>query len=252
MPLAAPANAYPRRAGGDTAPAPTPGDPGWAAIASACAMQMPDSEARFRWLYDYGAEPLTPGHAGAPDATSALLSTATRAGLARVFDHQRHGNWDVWSRATAAEPPVWKAYVNPRFADLAKLELRIGALLLDPHVAAFKTVAQRWMALRPDKFMVYFAAPAHRAVWIARATPYLSDLAANPVPFTACADSGGIITTARDPDDAPGQSWRSTLLRRIAGMIAPPAPSDRASLTAMLRHGGIDAETWTWMEDTDA
>lgn len=220
-------------------------DPGLSAIALALTMNFDTAEDCFRWLYDYGVEPLTPARGRAADAGSAVLTLATRARLTHRFHHAPCGNWHVWSRDPTAEtPPVSKAYLNPRFVDLARLELRAGRFLDDPRIAAFKTVAQRWMALRSDKIMVYFHAPSDRASWIADTIPGLAGLVANPVPFTTRADPAGLITTATDPVDLPGQSWRSWLLRLIATQVTRRDHPDLAAVQSALRGAGVDPATW--------
>lgn len=235
---------YPRLSRGDTGRQDNMHDPAWMAIAAAHAMRFSDAKARFRWLYDYGAEPLTPHRAAASTATQPVLSHGRRTMLEHHFINHQNGNWDTWTRSDISKAPVWKAYLCPRYSHLGLLELRIGDLLADRRVAAFKTVTQRWMALRPDKFIVYFHDPLARAGWIDAACPSLKGIAANPVVFTKRIEGSDLITVATDPADAPEQSWRSDLLRRISELIAPSERLDRADLKARLRVAGIDPNTW--------
>lgn len=217
---------------------------GLRAIDAAFSMQFTDAEDCFRWLYDYGAEPLTPALARAPDAAGLVFSDALRASLSCRFQYRAQGNWHSWSLPDLYAPPVWKVYLSPTFDMLRRFELVIGPHLFSPNVAAFKTVSQRWMALRPDKIMVYFLTAEARAHWLADLRPLFQGFASNPVPFTRAFDAGGMATLATDPRDLPGQSWRSTVLRSIARKIVTPEVTCRDALCERLVCEGIDPQRW--------
>lgn len=239
----------PRPVGGDHLSGRVARDPGHLAIAHTRAMGFDDVEECFRCLYDYGSEPMDPFRAGSNDASAPILSEPMHAMLGCHFHHRRTGIWDAWSRLGATDPPVWKAYLNPRFVDLPIFAIRIGPMLLDERVSAFKMVAQRWMALRPDKFIVYFQCRSDRTAWIESVLPGLSGIAANPVPFTRLHVPSGLVTVATDPPDAPGQSWRSNLLRGIATRLVQPRPPGARALNDDLRRTGVDPRTWERLDD---
>lgn len=224
-------------------------DPGTRAIAHAIMMDFNCEDACFRMLYDYGGEPLDYMRANTPTAQTGVLTDATVAGLTVHFHHQYHGNWNIWTRSLPGEAPVFKAYLNPWFDDFQRFCLRIGPALCDDHVVAFKTVTQRWMAVRPDKFMVYFTNADDRATWISKVHPLIKDLTPNPTPFTQYGTADGLITLAKDPEDRPHQSWRSTLLRGIAAQIVSAPHVTIKHIQNALLADGIDPTTWELLND---
>ena len=234
--------------GGHTAPLSNT-DPGLRAIEHAIAMKFTCTDACFRMLYDYGAEPLDVLRANASTARLPVLSEATVASLGCDFQHECHGNWHVWTRTSACENPVYKVYLNPCFDDFAQFCLRIGPMLLDSRVAAFKTVTERWLAVRPDKFIVYFTQPSDRDAWLADLPASLIDLRPNPTPFTQYWSPDGFITVATDPKDSPNQSWRSTLLRSIAAMITAQPTLRTETIKAQIAVYGVDTTTWSRTDD---
>ncbi|WP_223426650.1 hypothetical protein [Tateyamaria pelophila] len=233
-----------RPGGGDHHRAKGVANVGKHAIETAFSMRFTEAEDCFRWLYDFGAEPLTPARASAPDAAGQIFSDALRASLSFQFDHGKQGNWHSWTVSNLARPPVWKVYLNPSFGALRRFELIIGPHLISPHVAAFKTVSQRWMALRPDKLMIYFVSAQARVDWLAKVRTVLRGFPANAVPFTQNFDANGMATLATDPEDLPGQSWRSNLLRNIAGKIVSTDVTSPEQLYDLLICEGIDPDNW--------
>ena len=226
-------------------PLPTP-NPGRDAIAHTMAINVESRGAAFKLLYDFGGEPLTPDVAAATGAVSPAFTVAAMARFGMHFDEAEQGCWQVWTRPDLDDqkPPVFKVYLNPRYAAFGRLCLRLPQMLLDHRVAGFKTVGRRWMALRPDKLIVYFDRADHRQDWIEEISDQISDLPANPTPFTEFACPSGLITMGTDPTDLPGQSWRSCLLRQIARRLIPTVCHSVDEVMEGLLETGVDPVTW--------
>ncbi len=231
----------------EAAPAASTASVSEAVIALAAVTRFSDEQDCFRWLYNYGAEPLTRAR-----VQSDPVINLERA-LALETHSKRHLTeaWDNWIKTSEnAVQPRYKLYISPEYDQLDHCFDSLSPYLADPAVSALKIVAKRWMAVRPDKFIVYFHSEAARSGWVARIAPAIGDIAANPTPFTYPVTQTGILSFATDPLSDRPASWRSETARVIAGLIiaAQGAKQSPDQIIASIHFGlsarDIDVENW--------
>ena len=186
------------------------------AIRLAAETKFTDARDCFSWLYNYAAEPLIRSRI----SREPIVNFVQALTLSEDFQRHKTEAWDNWVKTPASDvQPRHKLYISPIFDEVDRCFARLLPHLSDPNVSAFKTVMIRWMAVRPDKFIVYFHGEAARSEWAAKIAPIIENITANPTPFTHSLSQSGLLSMAVDPVSETPESWRSETLRQMAGWI---------------------------------
>jgi hypothetical protein len=233
------------------------------ALRAAAALPTAGAEWLTSFLYRYGTAPVTPARARQWLDSEAIRTSLQLVDISRPMLSEDRAWWVFAGDAGTGEEPCPKLYAGITIGSLKEALLRIGALFREhaDTAPAFKLGATLQGLHRPDRLVFYPASPRLAEIWADRLVGALSDLAADPVPFTAAVDQEGRVSRGTDPprsgrdwwqDDG---SWRSTVTRTLGtAMAAARRAGEREPWVFALervRLSGVDPERWIKIGSTE-
>lgn len=217
-----------------------------------------------RRLYFFGRRPVTPQWSRRlPDERSVarwLGLVELQADLEGFRPLARTRDTWVWRRWVRSRmPAAGKLYVCCVPQDLPSAVRACIPALRHPAVTGFKLGFDLPTVLRPDKFILFLADLEPARELAERIASAFGPAEVHPLPFTAAASAGGIVSMAADPDDWAGRpatieraSWRLHVCRVAAETLVANRNRSRVEQVAAalerLGLAGVDTCRWTWQE----
>jgi hypothetical protein len=232
-----------------------------AALKYGQALQLPDSYSLAGRLYCFNRRPASAAWKSrlpSRRAVAQYLGEANRDWTRTSSEFERP-EWLIWhSKAEpreSREGPQHKLYISPEPGYLREAWQAALPVLGAFGAHTFKTGADLYGILRPDKFVAYFSSRERMHEAAKHIAAKLCGIPAQGVPFTGSLDGSGLVSWGMDPPHHAaifpwsGRSWRCWLVDRLAAALVT-AGNDSESVAAWefaldrLSLDGVDTSSW--------